>query len=69
LTQSEDKIAILIPESLHRSITADIGKKGFASVDDYVVYVLNVVRQERAADTPEAEDERVTRRLKALGYI
>ncbi len=69
MSESGGKIAVLIPENLYRSISAEISDTGFASVDDYVVYVLNVVSQKKSSDSPPSDAERVTARLKALGYI
>jgi Arc/MetJ-type ribon-helix-helix transcriptional regulator len=71
--QEKEGISVMISPDLYQSLETIIRSSGFASVDDYVNYVLRTqlgkkseIKQE---DLSDEDTESVTARLKALGYI
>lgn len=70
---AEEKVTSLsIPTPLFKKVEERIRGTGFASVSDYVTYVLEeVVAEEEEAEEPftKEDEERVKARLRALGYI
>jgi Arc/MetJ-type ribon-helix-helix transcriptional regulator len=62
---------VSIPAPLFKKIEERIKGTGFTSVSSYVTYVLReVVSEEEEAEPFSKEDEeRVKKRLRALGYI
>ena len=72
--QGEEKkfASIPIPISLYRRIEERVRETGFASVPDYVVYVLNEVLaddKEESRTLSEEEEAEIKKRLKDLGYL
>ncbi len=67
---SEKKVAVYVPEDLHRAIENQIVGKGFSTVDAYVTYVLNVaIGKKQQESSGEEDNARIEARLKALGYL
>lgn len=64
----EDAI-VHIPRELHDQIASSTQVKGFATVDDFVVYVLRVTMGKATENIDEEDTSAVTERLKRLGYI
>jgi len=63
---------VSIPAPLFKKIKERIKGTGFTSVSSYVTYVLReVVSEEEEEGEPftKEDEERVKRRLRALGYI
>lgn len=64
--------AIRLPEPLYKAIEERIRGTEFASVEDYVTFVLEEVLREDESEleslSPEDEEE-VKKRLKSLGYL
>jgi Arc/MetJ-type ribon-helix-helix transcriptional regulator len=64
---------VSIPVSLFKKIENRIERTGFASVSEYVTYVLEEVltdsEEKKKNIFTEEEEERVKQRLKALGYL
>ena len=67
--------AVSIPTAVCEKIEKRLAETGFASVSDYITFVLNEVISETVGDgdaavpfTKEDEDN-VKERLRALGYI
>ena len=70
--QNEGK-AVLLSSELYRRIEERVKATGFASVDEYVTFVLEEVLKEEGEDEERAfseeEEELVKKRLRALGYL
>lgn len=69
---SEKTVPIALPEELWKKVRSRIEGSSFASVDDFVAFVLaRLVEGTPALGEPfSAEDEaKVKARLKSLGYI
>jgi Arc/MetJ-type ribon-helix-helix transcriptional regulator len=66
---TNDKVNVSIPLDLHRLLSKQIEGKGFATVDDYVVYVLHLAVGKNKEELSKDDEEKVTARLRALGYI
>jgi Arc/MetJ-type ribon-helix-helix transcriptional regulator len=65
----QKKIAVMIPEDLHRQIKLLIQGKNFSTVDDFVTYTLRI-SVGKVAEKGEVEDDAIIKeRLKALGYL
>jgi Arc/MetJ-type ribon-helix-helix transcriptional regulator len=62
---------ISIPTPLFKKIKERIKGTGFASVSNYVTYVLREILVEKEEEEPftKEDEERIKARLKALGYI
>ena len=68
--EEKEFVKISIPKSLFEKIKERIEGTGFASVSDYVVYVLNELLSEGEEEHFSREDEeKIKARLRALGYI
>jgi len=68
--KEKEFVKILIPKSLFEKIKERIEGTGFASVSDYVIYVLNELLSEGEEENISKEDEeKIKARLRALGYI
>lgn len=62
---------VTLPDELYEKVEKKLSETGFASVDEFVAYVLTkVLEDEEPAKelTPEDEAE-VKKRLKSLGYF
>ena len=66
---SEKKLTVNLDEDLYQSIQKAITGKGFASVDDFVNYVLRIAVGKQKEELGQEDTEAITARLKALGYI
>jgi len=63
---------ISIPIQLYEKVKRMIEGTGFSSVSDYVTYVLRELvasYEESKLDFTREDEERIKRRLKALGYL
>ena len=63
---------IQIPTALYKKIEERIKGTGFASVSDYVTYVLREIiaeDEEEEEEFSKEDEERVKERLRALGYL
>jgi len=65
---SAQKRSVEIPANLYRRIEEHIRGTDFSSVEDFVAFVLQEVLEDMEG-RPGEEDERVKRRLQALGYL
>ena len=65
--------SIELPESLYRRIEGRIKDSKFASVSDYVAFVLRekLVTEEETSQIhfTKEEEEKIKARLKSLGYL
>jgi len=65
--------SVEIPESLFNRIEAKIRSSKFASVSEYVTFVLRemLVSEEESSKAPftEEEEKKIKDRLRALGYL
>jgi Arc/MetJ-type ribon-helix-helix transcriptional regulator len=66
--------SVSIPKSLFKKIEKRIKNTGFASVSEYVTYVLREViaslEEEKKKNVfTKEEEEKIKERLRALGYI
>ena len=59
--------SIAIPKTLYDRAQAAMNAAGFSTVDEYAAFVLEQVLQGTAGS--QDEDEKVKKRLKALGYM
>ena len=63
---------ISIPVPLYEKVKKMIEGTGFSSVSDYVTYVLRELvasYEESKLDFTKEDEERIKRRLRALGYL
>ncbi len=62
--------SVRIPEEVAKALESRIAGSGFATVDEFVAFVLARL-SERPAEEPFSEDEerRLRERLRSLGYI
>ena len=63
---------ISIPVPLYEKVKKMIQGTGFSSVSDYVTYVLRELvasYEEEKLDFTKEDEERIKRRLRALGYL
>jgi len=63
---------ISIPVPLYEKVKKMIKGTGFSSVSDYVTYVLRELvasYEEERLDFTKEDEERIKRRLRALGYL
>jgi len=71
--ENDEKHVVKISSDLYLDIKKAIQDTGFASVDDYVNYVLRMVVGKQDSEEKEGlsqeDSEAVASRLKALGYI
>jgi len=78
----EERISVLIDVKLYRDLENALGSSGFATIEEYVNYVLRIALRKKSKDslekTKDAEkefemskedSEKVFDRLKALGYM
>ncbi len=68
-----DKATIKIPKALYVSLKNQIKGTGFASVTDFIVFVMrDIASSGKISDEPsltKQEIQQVRKRLKALGYL
>jgi hypothetical protein len=68
-----DKATIKIPKTLYNVLKNQIVGTGFASVTDFIVYVMrDIAASGKIGDDPsltKGEIQQVRARLKALGYL
>lgn len=69
MSEPSDDVTVHIPRDLHDEIAKSLESKGFAKVDDFVVYVLRVTMGKQAEVMDKEDTKSVTERLKRLGYI
>jgi hypothetical protein len=71
LEQNEDskKISVMIESDLFHDLEKMIQGTGFASVEDYVNYVLRTQTGKKSEALTSEDTEVIMSRLKALGYI
>jgi metal-responsive CopG/Arc/MetJ family transcriptional regulator len=71
--QSQDRksrtVAVMIESDLYEELQKIVKNSGFASVDDYIAYVLRSQVGKKSEELSIEDTEAVTSRLKALGYI
>ncbi len=63
---------ITIPRVLYEKLNTAIKGTGFSSVSDYVTYVMREITasmEEEKKGFSKEDEERVKKRLKALGYV
>ena len=70
----ENKVTIKIPKPLYDKLKISIEESGFASVTEFIVYVLRdlVSHQEgskSSSDLSAREIEAIRKRLKSMGYF
>jgi metal-responsive CopG/Arc/MetJ family transcriptional regulator len=68
-----DKVTIKIPRELYERLQGIIADTGFASVTEFIVYVMRDLasggRLERQEGLTSQEVDLIRKRLKALGYL
>jgi len=70
MKKEEENRTILLPAELYTGIEERVKATGFASVDEYVIFVLQEVLKEQGEEAfSEEEEEEVKKRLKSLGYL
>jgi hypothetical protein len=65
---SERKRAVELPEELCARLEKEFGKS-FKTFEDLLVYVMQKLTQEQAAQMDEAERKILEQRLRDLGYL
>jgi Arc/MetJ-type ribon-helix-helix transcriptional regulator len=68
-----DKSTIKIPKPLYESLKKQIHGTGFASVTDFIVYVLREIaasgKLHEDTSLTKREIDQIRKRLKTLGYL
>lgn len=72
--ENDNNITISIPGSLAEKLEERCEGRGFKSVSSYVTYILRQVlsgveEKEKEVEFSKADEEKVTKRLKDMGYI
>jgi Arc/MetJ-type ribon-helix-helix transcriptional regulator len=60
---------VSIPKPLYDRIKKRIEGTGFTSASDYVTYVLREILADLETETKTEDDDRIKRKLRALGYL
>ena len=68
---TDEKNMVSIPTPLYNKIKERIKDSEFASVSDYVVYVLHELMSEGESEDSlsEEDEEKIKSRLRSLGYL
>jgi len=68
---TDEFINVTLPKSVVKKIEGRLKDTGFASVNEYILYVLKEVLndEEEKANLTEEEEAQVKETLKKLGYI
>jgi Arc/MetJ-type ribon-helix-helix transcriptional regulator len=64
--------AVAIPTSLYEKVEERIKGTDFTSVSNYVTYVLQEIvagEEEKPKELTKEDEEKIKRRLEALGYL
>ena len=71
MKEKEEKKAVFLPAELYGKIEERAKATDFASVDEYVEFVLEEVVKEEEEEKAfsEEEEKEVKKRLKDLGYL
>ncbi len=70
MDRTENQGKITIPAPLYRKLEDRIKGSEFASVSDYVIFVLKELLAEEEGGAMSGEDEaKIKERLRALGYM
>lgn len=73
MTQEETTVNLHMPIELFQELESKSKRKGFPSVEIYVVRLLEKLFQDQKSDMAEPfdqkEDEEMKKRLKSLGYL
>jgi len=73
MKKESEKVTLKIPRPLYEKLSRIVGKSGFNSVTEFVVYILrDLVSSRRMIKEPstlENQIERIRRRLKSLDYL
>ena len=72
MSKHKERKAVLLSAELYDRIEERVKTAGFSSVDEYVTFVLEEVlidEGEEEAGFSKEEEEKVKKRLRALGYI
>ncbi len=76
-SSKEQSVPVLISGELYRDLQGEFADTGFASIEEYVNYLLRVAmgkkiavaNEEEFSGLSDDENEIVSDRLKALGYL
>jgi hypothetical protein len=63
-----EKVAISLPKDLYENLVEDAKRYSFSTVEDYAAYILRIAIGKQETTNNE-EMDKVTQRLKALGYL
>jgi len=73
MSEKKEYVSVSIPVELYENIEKKIEKSEFASVSDYITYVLKEVLESLDEENEEVfteeEEKKVKERLRALGYL
>ena len=70
MKDKEDRKAVFLSAELYKEIEKRVSATDFASVDEYVNFVMEeVVKEEEESTFSETEEAEVKKRLKDLGYL
>lgn len=72
MTKELQNKTVSLPAELYSMVEERVKATGFASVEEYIIFVLKEVLKEEGSEEDGAfskeEEEEVKKRLKALGY-
>lgn len=72
MTNELQNKTVSLPAELYSMVEERVKATGFASVEEYIIFVLKEVLKEEGSEEDGAfskeEEEEVKKRLKALGY-
>jgi Arc/MetJ-type ribon-helix-helix transcriptional regulator len=70
MKEKGEKKSVFLPAELYSKVEERVKATDFASVDEYVEFVLEeVVKEEEEGAFSEEEEKEVKKRLKDLGYL
>ncbi|RLF48611.1 MAG: CopG family transcriptional regulator [Thermoplasmata archaeon] len=64
-----EEVKISIPADMYKRLSEKIKDSGFASVEDYLIFVINELLAEEEEVMSEEDEKKVKDRLRALGYL
>ena len=72
MKKEQENKAVFLPAEIYDRVRKRVEATGFASVDEYVVFVLSEVLKEEEDEElalSDEQEEEVKKRLRSLGYL
>jgi len=72
MKKEQENKAVFLPAELYDRVKKRVEATGFASVDEYIMFVLSEVLKEEEDEElalSDEQEEEVKKRLRSLGYL